>query len=92
VPGGRDPERRDDGHRVAERQMRQLALVAALVLAAGLLLVFVVENNRTVRVSFVVVSAQLSLVWVILLSALAGAVAGAAACRLARRGCGARRG
>jgi uncharacterized integral membrane protein len=75
------PER--DG--LDERQVRQLALVGALVLVGSLLLIFVIENSDAVDVSFVFFSARISLIWVILLSAVAGMVAGVFISRLVRR-------
>jgi uncharacterized integral membrane protein len=68
-----------------ERQVRRIALVGALVLLAILALVFIIENSRRVRVSFVFFSADISLIWVIVLSAVAGAIAGALISRALRR-------
>lgn len=68
-----------------ERQVRQLALAGALVLVLSLLLIFVIENSDPVRVSFVFFSADISLIWVIVLSAVAGAAVGIAVARLVRR-------
>ena len=68
-----------------ERQVRQLALAGALVLVGSIVLLFIVENSRSVRVSFVFFSATISLIWVIVLSALAGALAGLGIARLVRR-------
>jgi uncharacterized integral membrane protein len=81
--GGGDPGRGRDG--LDERQVRQIGLIGLVVLAATLLLIFVVENSRQVRVSFVFFSAEISLIWVILLSAVAGALAALALSRTARR-------
>jgi uncharacterized integral membrane protein len=68
-----------------ERQVRQIAMVGGLVLVVSLVLVFIVENSRQVRVSFVFFSSDISLIWVIVLSAIAGAVLGAVLTRLVRR-------
>lgn len=81
LPDRRPPER--DG--LDERQVRQLALVGALVLVGSLLLIFVIENSNSVHVSFVFFSAEISLIWVILLSAVAGMIAGIFVSRLVRR-------
>jgi uncharacterized integral membrane protein len=70
---------------IDERQARQIGLVAAVVLAVVLLLVFVIENSDSVSVSFVFFSADISLIWVIVLSALVGAVAGVLAARALRK-------
>lgn len=67
-----------------ERQVHQIALVGGLVLVGSLVLLFIVENSRAVRVSFVFFSATISLIWVIILSAVAGAVAGLVVARLIR--------
>jgi uncharacterized integral membrane protein len=64
--------------------VRQIALVGALVLAASLVLLFIVENSGRVEVSFVFFSASISLIWVIALSAVAGAVAGLVIARFVR--------
>lgn len=70
---------------IDERQARQIGLVAAIVLAVALLLVFIVENSESVNVSFVFFSADISLIWVIALSALVGAAAGVLVARALRR-------
>lgn len=82
LPERRPPDGRDG---LDERQVRQLALIGALVLVVSLLLIFVIENSDEVSVSFVFFSADISLIWVIVLSAVAGAVAGAFISRLVRR-------
>lgn len=84
-PPPEEPPRRPGREGLDERQVRQLAVVAAVVLVVSLLLVFVIENSDPVRVSFVFFSADISLIWVIVLSAVAGAVAGIFLARLLRR-------
>lgn len=78
-PGGHDRDRID------ERQVRQIAMVGGAVLVASLALVFIVENSRQVNVSFVFFSADISLIWVIILSAAVGAIAGMFGGRLIRK-------
>lgn len=68
-PGGRR------GRAGRKAQPREVARLVGLGLVAVLFLAFVVDNSQTVRVSFVVWHANLRLIWVLLLSALAGAVA-----------------
>ncbi len=68
-----------------EQQVRSIALVGALVLVVSLLLIFVIDNSDPVRVSFVFFAADISLIWVIVLSAVAGALAGGFLMRLLRR-------
>ena len=84
-----EPERPPSGGRdrdgLDERQVRQIAMVGGLVLVASLVLVFIVENSRQVRVSFVFFSSEISLIWVIILSAAVGAVAGAFGARMIRK-------
>lgn len=81
-PPDRPPPSRDG---LDERQVRQLALAGALVLVVSLLLIFVIENSDPVGVSFIFFSANISLIWVIILSAVAGAIAGIVISRLVRR-------
>lgn len=72
--------RRDLPRRLEEgRQDFQLALWARLVglgVLGVFLLLFVVLNTRSVKVSFVVTSTRTSLIWVILLSLLVGLAGG----------------
>ena len=68
-----------------ERQVRQIAMVGAAVLVASIVLVFIVENSHHVHVSFVFFSSDISLIWVIILSAAVGAVAGAFGGRMIRK-------
>ena len=78
----REPPGRPD---LDEAHGRRIALVGGLVLVLALGIIFVIQNSRSVRVSFVFFSAQISLIWVIVLSALAGAAIGAIVTRLVRR-------
>jgi uncharacterized integral membrane protein len=67
-----------------EGDLTHLALIESVAirpLVGGLVLV---ENSRSVRVSFVFFSATISLIWVIVLSAVAGAIAGLVAAHLVR--------
>lgn len=74
----------DQGQRegLDEQQVRRIAMVGALLLVLILVLVFVVENSGRVPVSFVFFSADVSLIWVIVLSMVAGAIVGILAKRL----------
>jgi len=85
LPERRPPEGPPGRDGLDERQIRQLALAGGLVLVVSLLLIFVIENSDPVRVSFVFFSADISLIWVIVLSAVAGAAAGVFISRLVRR-------
>ena len=75
--------RRREG--IDERQVRQVATVGVAVLVVVLLLVFIIENSDAVSVSFVFFSADISLIWVIVLSVAVGAVLGAVLPRIVRR-------
>jgi uncharacterized integral membrane protein len=55
------------------------------VLVLILLIVFIVQNSDSVSVSFVFFTARISLIWVIFLSAVAGAVIAVVVGRLVRR-------
>lgn len=74
----------DRNNGLDERQVRQIAFVGGMVLVGSIVLLFIVENSRSVRVSFVFFSATISLIWVIVLSAVVGAIAGLVAARLVR--------
>ena len=83
------PAKRGLGERLEEgRQTFQPRLWAQL-LAIGIValyaILFVVLNTRTVKVSFVVTSTRVSLIWVILLSLGVGLVLGVLASQLHRR-------
>jgi uncharacterized integral membrane protein len=80
-----DPPPRQDRDGLDERQVRQLALAGALVLVVSLLLIFVIENSEGVEVSFVFFTARISLIWIIVLSGVIGAVVGILGYRMARR-------
>ena len=81
----RPPSRGPDREGLDERQVRQIAMVGGAVLVASIALVFIVENSHQVHVSFVFFSSDISLIWVIILSAAVGAVAGAFGGRMIRR-------
>jgi uncharacterized integral membrane protein len=83
VTGGPPPRRGPD--HLDEQQVRRLALVGVLLLAVILLIIFIVQNSDSVSVSFVFFSARISLIWVIFLSAVAGAVIALVVRRLVRR-------
>jgi uncharacterized integral membrane protein len=71
--------------RIEQDDARTIAKIAAIVLGVVLLLVFIVENTDQVTVSFVFFEAELSLIWVIVLSAVVGWVVGFTLARLIRR-------
>jgi uncharacterized integral membrane protein len=57
-------------------QPRLWIRVGLLILIGGYLIAFVVGNDAEARVDFVIAEARTSLIWVILLSLLAGLVGG----------------
>jgi uncharacterized integral membrane protein len=77
-----DPERREG---LDEEQVRRIGLIGALVIVVVLALVFIVENSNRVEVSFVFFTAEISLIWVIVLSMVVGAIAAFVVKRLIRR-------
>jgi uncharacterized integral membrane protein len=81
-PGTSIADRFAEGRRTFQPALWGRLIVIGLV---GLYVVlFVVLNTRTVKVSFVVGSTRLSLIWVILLALVAGLVLGMLASQLYR--------
>ncbi|MCC6832437.1 MAG: DUF1049 domain-containing protein [Thermoleophilia bacterium] len=80
-PQGGPPQR----PRIDEGDARRLGIIGAIVLGIALLLIFIVENSREVKVSFVFFEARMSLIWVIVLSAVTGWVVGFLLARLIKR-------
>jgi uncharacterized integral membrane protein len=66
-------------------QPRLWVTLAVLILIAGYLIAFVVGNDEETAVDFVFAEARTSLIWVILLSLLAGLVGGVLLSQLQRR-------
>jgi uncharacterized integral membrane protein len=66
-------------------QPRLWVTLGLLILIAGYLIAFVVGNDEEARVDFVFGAARTSLIWVILLSLLAGLVGGVLLSQLHRR-------
>jgi uncharacterized integral membrane protein len=75
----------DEGGPERRGNVRQWLPLIVIGLVGLYVLLFVVMNRHTVKVSFVVHSTHLSLIWVILLSVVAGAVLGNLVSRLRRR-------
>jgi uncharacterized integral membrane protein len=68
-----------------ERQRRQLITLGLLVVVAILVLAFILQNRERVEISFIVFTARTSLIWLIVLSLVAGAIAGHLIERMIRR-------
>jgi uncharacterized integral membrane protein len=67
LPGpGRPPARKRDN-----REIVRIVVAAAILV---LLIAFVLDNSQTVRVGFVFFNADVSLIWVLLITAVLGAV------------------
>lgn len=77
-----DPERREG---LDEEQVRRIGLIGGLVLVVVLALIFIMENSERVEVSFVFFTAEISLIWVIVLSMVVGAIAAFVIKRLVRK-------
>jgi uncharacterized integral membrane protein len=76
---------RIDEERIREWQPRLWAKLLLLVAAGVYLIAFVIENSRQVHLHFVLVTATVSLIWLILLSAAIGLLAGVLLSQLYRR-------
>jgi uncharacterized integral membrane protein len=74
-----------DEERLRELEPRFWARLLALVAIAAYVLAFVLENRKTVHLHFVLFTATVSLIWVILLSLALGVVGGAIFRQLYRR-------
>ena len=66
-------------------QPRLWVTLALLILIGGYLIAFVVRNDEDAEVDFVFADATTSLIWVILLSLLAGLVGGVLLSQISRR-------
>ena len=73
-------------HSSATTDRKRLAAAAVLSLVAIWLVAFIVSNSETVRVSFVFGDLSLSLIWVMIICAVLGAMLAFAIPRISRRG------
>ncbi|MBV8464160.1 MAG: DUF1049 domain-containing protein [Acidimicrobiales bacterium] len=69
-PGSREGHGRTSAER---RSNREIARIVVAALGLVVLIAFVIDNSQTVKVGFVVSSRDVSLIWVILISAVLGA-------------------
>lgn len=70
-----NPERQtSDRIATGRRSNREIARIVGAAVALVLLVAFVIDNSQTVKVGFVFTSREVSLIWVILISAVLGAV------------------
>jgi uncharacterized integral membrane protein len=57
-----------------KREPRDVARIVVAVVVLALLIGFVLDNSKTVRVGFVFFNANVSLIWVLLIAAFLGAL------------------
>ncbi len=65
-PTGRAPRKKRDN--------REIVRIVVAVVGLVLLIAFVLDNSQTVKVGFVFFSTRISLIWVLLIAALLGAL------------------
>jgi uncharacterized integral membrane protein len=69
------PEQRPTGRASGKkRDNREIVRIAVATIGLVLLVAFVLDNSRTVKVGFVFFSTNISLIWVLLIAALLGAL------------------
>lgn len=66
-------------------QPQLYVVLVALALLVAFAIAFVIQNDERIEVDFVLASARVSLIWVILLSLAVGVLAGVALSQLYRR-------
>jgi uncharacterized integral membrane protein len=74
-----------DEEQIRDLQPRFWSRLLALVAIGAYVLAFVLENRKTVHLHFVLFTATVSLIWLILLSLVIGLVGGALLSQLYRR-------
>ncbi len=57
-----------------KRDTRDIVRIVVAVVALALLIGFVLDNSKTVRVGFIFFNANVSLIWVLLIAAFLGAL------------------
>src|SRR5262249_14362623 len=77
--------RRPSDEQIREWQPRFWAKLIGLVLIAAYVIAFIIENHRNVHLHFVLFTAKVSQIWLILLSLVIGALAGALLRQVHRR-------
>jgi uncharacterized integral membrane protein len=75
----------DTGELQEQWQPRLYARLIVLILLAAYAVAFVLENRKSVHVHFVLATAQVSLVWLVLLALAVGFVVGILLSQLERR-------
>ena len=64
---------RSGGPSERKRSNRDIARISVAAICLVLLVAFVLDNSKTVRVGFVLFSANVSLIWVLIIAAVLGA-------------------
>jgi len=77
--------RKPSEEQIREWQPRFWAKLIGLVLIAAYVIAFIIENHRNVHVHFVLFTAKVSQIWLIVLSLVIGFLAGAFLRQLHRR-------
>ena len=67
------------------RQQRQLRILGILVVISIVVLLFIIQNSDQVELSFILFSFKTSLIWLIVMMYVAGALSGHLFTRLLRR-------
>lgn len=67
------------------RQQRHLRILGILVVISIVVLLFIIQNSEPVELSFILFSFQTSLIWLIVMIYVAGALSGHLFTRLLRR-------
>ncbi len=75
-----------------DRQQRQLRLLGILVVISIVVLLLIIQNSDPVELSFILFSFQTSLIWLIVMTYVAGALSGHLVTRLLRRRFGSQNG
>ena len=79
------PRRRKDRRPLEEWQPRRWAILIGLAVLLAYAIAFVVENSKRVSVHFVLATAHVSLIWVMLLCLAIGVLGGVLLSQLHRR-------
>jgi uncharacterized integral membrane protein len=58
-----------------DQQRRELGRLIGAVILVAVLVAFVIDNSRSVKVSFIVTDRRVPLIWVLVVTALLGAIA-----------------
>jgi len=85
LPGEDSDERQTFWQGLDHRQQRQLRVLGILVVISIVVLLFVIQNSDQVELSFILFSFQTSLIWLIVMTYVAGALSGHLVTRLLRR-------